>query len=422
MRGWVPEARVAELSEALEPASANVDLDVAPPSSDDDPPVELDNPWWLRPFEVLTDLYGRPRYGDLDPTPLLAGFFFLFFGMCIGDAGYGLVLMVAAWYIKRHLDVAAGVRRFMDLLIAGGISSIIVGILTRSYFALTAEQLPEFMRYKPLFDLPQEILNLLIFSIVLGVIHVLFGVGINMYRLARAGDYESLVLDDGSTLLFLASVAAAVVFGEHALPIIVSGITVATIAKGRVHSAPMKPQAAAWDRGLGWAWAIFAILFVELAAFGLGSGLAWPFVAATTVGIAASKGVRATVVGALSGLYELYGMTGYLSDFLSYSRLAALGLASLLVGNVMNILATLVGSAGAIWWIAGALILIVGHTFNVVINLLGAFVHPTRLQFVEFFSKFYEGGGENFSPFAVRAQSVVLHPDQGGQEGGSFRD
>jgi V/A-type H+/Na+-transporting ATPase subunit I len=132
------------------------------------------------------------------------------------------------------------------------------------------------------------------------------------------------------------------------------------------------------------------------------------------------RSVKGTVIGFGRGLLGLYGLVGYASDFLSYTRLAALGLASLLVGDVMNRLAGLVVDIPFGFGIlAAVLILVVGHTFNVVINLLGAFVHPTRLQFVEFFSKFYEGGGRPFAPFAPRTKSVVLHPDTGAQEGGA---
>ncbi|MDP2401529.1 MAG: V-type ATPase 116kDa subunit family protein, partial [Actinomycetota bacterium] len=126
------------------------------------------------------------------------------------------------------------------------------------------------------------------------------------------------------------------------------------------------------------------------------------------------------LIGLPKGLLGLYGLTGFISDFLSYTRLAALGLASLLVGQVMNILATMVsGAPWGIGLVAATLILVVGHAFNIVINLLGAFVHPARLQFVEFFGKFYEAGGRAYAPFSRRTTSLVLHPAAGEQEGGT---
>jgi len=120
----------------------------------------------------------------------------------------------------------------------------------------------------------------------------------------------------------------------------------------------------------------------------------------------------------LRGFLGAYNMIGIGSDFLSYTRLAALGLASLMVGDAMNRLAELASSIPVAGLLAAALILVVGHTFNVVINVLGAFVHPTRLQYVEFFSKFYEAGGRSFAPFAPRTERLVLHPRAAGEEEG----
>lgn len=369
--GWLPEARKSTLVEALAPIGSDLDIDFSKPTADDLVPVELTNPWFIRPFEVLTDLYGRPAYGAVDPTPLLAGFFFLFFGMCLGDVGYGIALAVAAYLMKTKLDVAPGVKKFMDLLIAGGISSVLVGVATRSYFALTVEELPAFLRYTPLIDPLDDIITLLVVSIAIGVVHVLLGVFVNVYLQVKAGAWMDAVQDDISTVLLLIALGLTAATGQVAF--LGWGAVVAVVLKGH----------------------ILERLFVDRAP------------------------VRA-LIGIGSGLLGIYGLTGFMSDFLSYSRLAALGLSSLLVGQVMNLLAGMV--SGAPWglgFLAAALILIVGHTFNLVINLLGSFVHPARLQFVEFFSKFYEAGGRVYKPFSRQRALLVLHPGTGEQEGGS---
>ncbi len=368
--GWVPERSHDALERSLSPVGDEVDVSFAAPKPGQLVPVALENPWFLRPFEVLTDLYGRPTYGGIDPTPLLAGFFFLFFGMCIGDVGYGVVLMVAAYLIKTRLDIAPGVQRFMDLLIAGGLSSVFVGIAMRSYFALSTEQLPGFLRYEPLLDPLEDIITLLIASVVIGVVHVLFGVFVNVYRLVKAGDWPTAVQEDLSSVLLLVALGVTALTGEFAW--FGWSVAVSTVLKGRIIEALLE-----------------------------------------------RKPLRA-LIGIPKGLLGLYGLSGYVSDFLSYTRLAALGLASLLVGQVMNILAGMVsGAPWGIGLVAGALILVVGHAFNLVINLLGAFVHSARLQFVEFFGKFYEAGGRAYAPFARRTASLVLHPVAGEQEGGS---
>lgn len=369
--GWIPEARREALMAALAPIGSELDVGFCRPSPDDVVPVELSNPWFVRPFEVLTDLYGRPEYGAIDPTPLLAGFYFLFFGMCLGDAGYGVVLAIAAYLMKTKLDVGQGVKKFMDLLIAGGIGSFLVGVATRSYFSATAEELPKFLRYKPVIDPLDDIITLLVVSIAIGVVHVLLGVFVNVYAQVKAGAWADAVQDDISMVLAMVALGLTAATGQ--IVFLGWGMAVAVVLKGHVLER----------------------LFVDRAP------------------------LRA-LMGIGSGLLGIYGLTGFLSDFLSYSRLAALGLSSLLVGQVMNLLAGMV--SGAPWGLgllAAALILIIGHTFNLVINLLGSFVHPARLQFVEFFGKFYEAGGRVHKPFSRQRALLVLHPGTGEQEGGS---
>jgi V/A-type H+-transporting ATPase subunit I len=370
-RGWVPERGRADLEAVLEPVGDELDVSFDQPQPGQRVPVALQNPWFIRPFEVLTDLYGRPAYSDVDPTPLLAGFFFLFFGMCLGDVGYGVVLGIAAYLIKTRLDVGAGVKRFMDLLIAGGLASVLVGVATRSYFALSYEQLPGFLRYEPVLDPLEDIIVLLIVSVIIGVVHVLFGVFINVYRLVKAGDWATAIQEDLSSVLLLAGLGATALTGDVNVLWLTLGIGI--VLKGRVIEA-----------------------------------------------IVVDRSPLRALLGLPKGLLGLYGLTGFISDFLSYTRLAALGLASLLVGQVMNILATMVsGAPWGIGLVAAVLILVVGHAFNIVINLLGAFVHPARLQFVEFFSKFYEAGGRAYAPFSRRTTALVLHPAAGEQEGGT---
>lgn len=370
--GWIPEDHRENLVTMLASVGTDVDLTFEEAARDEPVPVTLRNPALLRPFEVLTDLYGRPRYGGIDPTPLLAGFFFLFFGMCIGDVGYGLMLGLAAWLIKHRLDVAPGVQKFMDLLMFGSVAAMLVGIATRSYFALSAEALPAFLRYTPLIDPLDEVMTLLIVSVALGVVHVSLGVITSAYQRWRAGDIAGALSEDLTTIALFIAVGLAVAFPATIGWLLPAAIGLAVLFKGR----------------------ILERLFID-------------------------RSPVQALVGVGKGLLGLYGMVGYASDFLSYTRLAALGLASLLVGDTMNRLAALTSEIPfGVGLLAAVLILVVGHTFNVVIALLGAFVHPTRLQFVEFFSKFYEGGGRPFAPLALRTKSVVLHPVKGESEGG----
>lgn len=449
VEGWVRADRTAALAEALAPFEA-VDVSLADPLPDEDPPVELANPRWLQPFELLTRLYGMPAYRELDPTPMLAGPFALFFGICMGDAGYGLLLILAGALMLRKLDIAENPRRFMWLMIYGGSFAMVFGVLTGSYFAIDANLLPAFMRGAILFDPLYESVIFFILSISLGVIHVTWGVVLEAVDELRNGGYYQAFAVQGSTLLTLvagvvavATWIASVVGGE--LPAPVAGLSALSLKGLLLGAAGMvltsggffDPLAQALRKGVGlrgWidrlaggALALAAVAWVAGAVIGIRMVSLEGVLLLAAVALVASPAGRRMVVRALLGLYNLYGMTGFIGDILSYARLMALGLASLLIGSTVNRMVGLLLSGLPAWpgvsepgrlagfvavfllvGLGGLLILVAGHVFNVVVNLLGSFVHPMRLQFVEFFSKFYEGKGRPFRPLAYTTGVLVL--------------
>jgi V/A-type H+-transporting ATPase subunit I len=386
----------------------------------------LENPKLLKPFETLTDLYGRPTYGELDPTILLAPFFTVFFAICIGDVGYGLMLMLGFYLIKTRLDVAPGVKRFADLMIIGGAASVVAGVIFGSYFAIDFKVVTHYLPFlKPLqiIDPLAQLQTFLLFTVALGVIQVFFGVLIAAYDAARKGDFSGAVNDQISTIVLAVMIAVAV---------IVPGASM--LMKGHAIEAALTAEdLSARERALGGAWLGLAVAWMLSLAFDGPGAIGWALLAATVAGLALSKGVRKTFVGILGGAYAVYGMSAFIGDILSYTRLAALGLSGALVGMVFNLLAGLVWSGssglfakgglsivfGILVMVMAAAVFVVGHVFNVVINLLGAFVHPARLQFVEFFSKFYEGGGRPYKPFGHQTTAVVLHASSVQGEGGA---
>lgn len=430
--GWVPQTRADELRASLQPFERDVDLTLAEPTAEDDPPVQLDNPAWLRPLEVLTDLYGRPRYGDLDPTPLLAPFFLAFFGICIGDVGYGAMLMVGAWLIKTRIDVAPGVKRFMDLLIMGGLAGIVFGVAFASYFAIPLEQLPPALLALQVLDPLNELPAFLLFTVALGVLQVFFGVFVAAYKAFKRGEPQEAIFGQLSIIFLFAMVAAFALTGIG--PLLSFGLIGTMLMQGgALQRALGSADRPIGDRAIGWLW--LAAVLVATAMMGLGQvllGLGLLF-GASIVGAVVSKTARDAFVGLLGGVYAVYGMTSFVGDTLSYTRLAALGLSASLVGYVFNVLTGLVwgpvtslfsaGGLSIVWGVllalAAAALFVFGHVFNVVINLLGAFVHPARLQFVEFFSKFYEAGGRGYEPFKVRSENLVLEAGGAGPEGGA---
>jgi len=437
--GWVRESRSAEVTEALLPWAADLDISFREPADDENPPVELDNPRILQPFEVLTDLYGRPGYREIDPTPLLAPFFLLFFAICISDVGYGAMLMFGAWLIKTKLDVGPGVKRFMDLMMIGGAGAMVIGVLFASYFALDVSVLPGFLRALQVLDPLAELQTFLVITIVIGVAQVLFGVAIAAYDSFRRGDPRSAIFEQVSTIFLFVMIglcaygyaAGNAVLGNAALWI---GLLGTMLMQGRTLEAALgQPDRPLWDRALGWLWLASMLAWVASLAFSGPGFVLWILAGVTFVGLFVAKTVRASVVSFLGGAYAVYGMSAFLGDILSYTRLAALGLSGALVGMVFNVLAGMVwepvvglfrsGGLGYLWGlialVSAIAIFVVGHVFNVVINLLGAFVHPARLQFVEFFSKFYEGGGHPLVPFRFATRSVVLGAGESGVKEGA---
>ncbi len=436
--GWVAENLIPAVQTALEPYTGSVDLSMEEPGADDEPPVALDNPAWLKPFEMLTDLYGRPTYRGIDPTPLFAPFFLFFFALCVGDVGYGALLILGAWFVKHRLDVASGVKRFMDLVMMGGAASMVVGVFLASYIALPVDSLPAPLRALQVLDPLVDIQQFLVAALVIGLVQVFFGVFIATYSAFKRGDAQSAVFDQLSIVflfVMLGVTAVAGLAGEQGAvrASLVLGIMGAMVMQGRAVQAALRSQGvASWDRMLGMVWVAVFVGGVLTFAISGSMPAVWMILGVSAVGLFAASSVRRGVVGVLTGAYNVYGLTGFVGDVLSYLRLPALGLSGTLVGGVFNILAGLVWSGaaplfsqGGFGWIWGAVVAILavavftaGHAFNVVIMLLGAFVHPTRLQFVEFFSKFYKAGGRPFAPFGYRTDGLVLDVGIAGEEGG----
>jgi len=367
VEGWVRRRDVPALRQSLEPRFPELDMTAEEPRDQDNVPVILENCSVVRPFEFITRIYGMPAYREVDPTPFLAPFFFLFFGFCITDAAYGLILAAFSLWVLARFRMGELGTRFFRLLLYGGISTVVLGALTGGWFGdlidVAAERsggalavAKEFKDSLVLLDPMKDPLKLLIVALSLGVIQIWFGNIVAVYGNLKNGRYLDALLDQGSTLLFL--------FGFSGLILLFLGVVPS--AHGR--------------------------LFSHIALAG-------------ALAIVATQGRSNPTWGSriFFGIYALYStFSGYLSDVLSYSRLWALGLVTGVMASTVNLIAVIMG--GMIPFVGGAVaavILVGGHAVTLVMNLLGAFVHPTRLQFVEFFSKFFKGGGREFSPLRI---------------------
>lgn len=365
--GWVKAKDIEAFKAGIRDLDKSIHVTVEDPGPDDRVPVFLENKPWIAPFEIVTNIYGFPSYGEIDPTPLLAPFFLIFFGMALGDAAYGLILVALSLYFMKQYRLERGGRKFFTLIIYGGVSTVIIGALMGSWFGNLFELLPPWLSFLNNFrnaifmiDPMQDPLTMLIISLALGIIQIWFGIAIKMYANLKAGAVADAL---GDQVPWLVLIPAIILFAVGD-----------SLQLGQVSAV---------------------IPYIVL-------------IAALGVVVGTSRGQRNILLKPFTGLYGLYGGVGYLSDTLSYARLLALGLASGVIANVINQIAMLVKGIPVLAYIIVPVILIGGHIFNLLINVLGSFIHSGRLQFVEFFTKFFEGGGRRFTPFSKENKYVEV--------------
>ena len=361
---WIPVNKSQELSEKINAVSTDIELVMNDPAPDEEPPSLLNNSDTVKPFNVLTELYSSPTYRGIDPTPLLAPFFWIFFGMCLGDAGYALVLFGTIMYVlKKYKKLSGGTKEFIRLFLFCSVSTFIYGVISGSFFGDFIDAfLPPLVPVKNalmLVDPMKNPMQVLGISLLLGVIHLMFGLLIAAYDKMRHGEFIDAIGHDISWFLFIV------------------GLCLLGVAMGGMLPAHFQQIGAAMA-GLG---AVIIFLY-------------------------AGKGERNIFKRIISGFLALYGATSYLGDILSYSRLLALGFGSAVIGVVINLLGGLASDIPYIGWLVAVVVIIGGHIFSIAINLLGSFVHPLRLQYVEFFGKFYTGGGEPFTPLTLSQEYV----------------
>lgn len=364
LRGWVPDSKAAELKQILAPHEKDVDLRLSDPAEGDDPPIVLENRNCAKPFEMLTMLYGAPVYGSVDPSFPMMPFFLLFFGMCYADAGYGIVITaIAVYFLKKYRKMPDGIKRALTLVKYCGIATVIYGAVTGSWMGDMIDAFPFLGFLRPVKNLVtllepmKDPMLLLGISLALGIVHIYYGILLAAYANVRERRWFAACADQGGWLVLLTGL---LIFG------------VGAFAAPRVEP-------------LGKNMAIAGALILILTQGREKKGIVGKFV---------------------SGVLSLYNVTSYLGDVLSYSRLLALGLVGGAVAMIINLMSKLCGGTAYVGWILALLIFFGGHVFSMVINILGAFVHPLRLQYVEFFGKFYSSGGTAFEPFCYRSDYV----------------
>lgn len=364
IQGWVRERDVGRLREGFSDIEEVEIVDVAPEPGEN-VPVYLENPPLIRPFEVITNIYGYPGYDEVDPTPILAPFFWVFFGICLGDAVYGVVLSLVSWYFLKRYKLSDGGQKLMRLLLYSGISTTIAGALMGSWLGdlptvfFRGSAFERFVLSIKVVDPIGEPLVLMVVSFLMGIFQIWVGIIVKMYSLIKNGQVFEGIMSQGSWVLFLPGLLAWAASRAG----IIDGV---------------------WPQY-------------------------WALAGAVMVMVNAARGQKNWLLKPFSGIYGLYGVVGYFSDTMSYARLLALGLSSGVVAVVVNKLAELVvNMIPVLGWGIVPVVLLAGHVFNLVINALGSFIHSGRLQFVEFFTKFFEGGGKPFKPLTRHSQFVSI--------------
>jgi len=345
LQGWIPEKFADDMTKLLDGITDKYTISFEDPSEEDEIPVLLNNPKAVKPYEMITDLYSVPNAKGIDPNIFMAPFFVIFFGIMVTDAVYGILMSALTGYVLYKYKPQGGMKNMMWIMFFGGISTFFWGGIFGGW-------LGDLIKVKPWWFNPlDEPLKMLIFCLILGVIHLYTGYILQAYQNIKAGNFMDAIYDQVLWLMLLTGLMFL------ALP----------------------PLAA------------------------VGKYMAIVGAAGTVIFSARSE--KNIFKRLISGVLALYNVSGFLGDVLSYSRLFALCLATGVIAQVFNAMGLMMGGS-----IIGKIIMIAflafAHVFNTALGVLGAYVHTSRLQYVEFFGKFYEGEGKPFNPLRIRTKYI----------------
>ncbi|HHV14866.1 MAG TPA: V-type ATP synthase subunit I [Bacilli bacterium] len=348
LEGWVRSDKEDDLKKVLETSVSCYDLVLLDPEEGENPPTCNKNNKFVEPFQSVTNMYEVPNYKEVDPNPMMSIWFWFIFGMMMGDVGYGVVMLIGGILFLKLKKPKGMLKQIGKIITYSSIPTILFGVLYGSYFG--------FGWFEPVFVNPvKEPLTVLIFSFGVGLLHIISGLVVKMYASFKAKDYWQAILDDFPWIVLLLGL------GVFAVGLKIEGLS--------------------------------KIGLIMIAA---SAGII------TIFGGRRKQGFIRKITG---GFTSLYGLVNHMSDVLSYSRLLALGLSTAIIAEVMNRLAGMV-QGSIIGIIMSVFIYIIGHIFNIGMGLLSAYVHDSRLQYIEFFGKFYEGGGYEFRPLSVQLKHV----------------
>ncbi len=379
VEGYVPARSCEQLEKDLV-SRFDMVFEAEDPAADEDVPVLMRNNGYSSPLEPVIESYSLPGKGEFDPSFLTSLFYYAMFGLMLSDAAYGILMAGAcAFVLIKFKNMEAGTRKSMKLFLYCGIATIISGFLFGSFFGDAPHVIGETFLGKPdaglkalWFEPINDPIRMLSFCFLVGLIHLFTGLGAKLYVYIKNGQ----ILDGIYDVVFWFMLVGGAVFYLLSMEMITNMLRLNFIMPAAVGKAA----------------AVIAII--------------------GAVGIVFTGGRESRNWGKriAKGLYAVYGVTGYLSDLLSYSRLLALGLATSVISSLFNKMGSMFGGGffGAIMFV---IVFLIGHALNIAINALGAYVHTNRLQYVEFFGKFYEGGGRKFRPYQATTKYFKFKED-----------
>ncbi|EOL44170.1 V-type ATP synthase subunit I [Enterococcus caccae] len=361
MQGWIPVEEKPDLQDLLPNDEVYITFDQ--PSDTEiqtDIPVKLKNNSVVAPFEMLTEMYSLPKYDEIDPTPIMTPFYMVFFGMMVADIGYGLLMFLGALLVLKLMILPRGMKRFADFFLILSFPTIIWGFIYGSFFGgalpkvLFGIQLPF-----PILSTTEDVNTILILSVIFGFIQLLTGLMVNGIELTKRKRYLDSISESfawqGLLVGILIVVIGMLVFNNDGL--VTAGIIVSVIS----------------------ALSIVIVPIIQ---------------------------TKSKVKGLAKGLYGLYGLTSYIGDLVSYTRLMALGISGGSIAAAFNMLVAFMPPVAR--FTVGIVLIIALHALNLFLSLLSAYVHGARLQYVEFFGKFYTGGGRAFKPLKTEEKYMNI--------------
>jgi len=353
LEGWIRTKDTEALREKVEESGLHHYLEFREPVEGEEPPSSLENRPLVTPFESLLQAFSYPQYNEVDPTAIMAPFFLLFFGFALGDAGYGILLGCLCLALLKFLPMTDAGKKLTLVFLAGSVATIIMGLGLGGFFG-------DIIIFKPLFGINpvEQPIQLLILAVGLGVVQSFVGLAISGVMYSREAGIIAALLRDGAYAAFLL-------------------LAILVLAKDYI--------------GLG--------AYSDILTYALIASVVLVIIGA----MSERKGLK-KLLGIPAALYKIYNSIGFFGDVLSYSRLMALALGGSVMGSVVNQFVRQFAASPnpVLGYLLAAIVFVFGHLLNMALNLLSAYVHPSRLQYLEFFGKFFEGGGRPFCPLKTQ--------------------